>query len=628
MGWLAQKIVGPVTIGRDPFFNDPRMFYDVILRRRNWANAAFCCGAASVHRREAVMQAALRSYVWSVDAEIERHTRDIRDPVTREALQDAMRPHVAFDTELTPYKFHVSEDIYTSILLHGDAARRWRSVMHPRIESKMLSPQDMLTWMIQRFKYAAGSLDILFHDNIFSRRRFKLSLPQTLMYATTFWSYLACVWNTVFLISPVIYLFTGIPPVSAWSTPFYLHFLPFFIVSELAFMFGTWGISAWDGRASYLSFFSMNLRALDTVLRGEQIKFHVTPKERQTGRFLYLVKPQIAIVLLTLTGLIWGGIQVARGQVDDPSGYVINIFWGAVNIAAMLPLIFAAMWTPPKSRRRADEDPRRPAIRAQLSHYPHWLPAGFCDCRVGGKTNARARREQRRDDVEPGFSAAPSPRELTFDEAIWARVAWQYYVNNTQPNGLANAHDGEPWLSLWSVGSYLFAVVAAEQLHIVTAAEGDERIAAALFTLGQLPLNAQGLPAAQYHADTLQILGNPDSSAIGMGRLLTALQTLLWRYPQHAAAVRDLFNQWRVGALISNSPASQAAAPLHHWALAADEPRDSFGYRLYASHTLRLIDSAAGLAVTNPPQGQQMIDIDGIMVPDEGCARPGGGNLR
>ncbi|QYO83599.1 cellulose synthase, partial [Klebsiella quasipneumoniae] len=76
---------------------------------------------------------------------------------------------------------------------------------------------------------------------------------------------------------------------------------------------------AWDGRASYLSFFSMNLRALNTVLRGEQIKFHVTPKERQTGSFLYLVKPQIAIVVLTLTGLIWGGIQVARGQVDDPS---------------------------------------------------------------------------------------------------------------------------------------------------------------------------------------------------------------------------------------------------------------------------------------------------------------------
>ncbi|SYN52123.1 glyoxalase [Klebsiella pneumoniae] len=27
------------------------------------------------------------------------------------------------------------------------------------------------------------------------------------------------------------------------------------------------------------------------------------------------------------------------------------------------------------------------------------------------------------------FPPLPPPRELTFDEAIWARVAWQYYVN-------------------------------------------------------------------------------------------------------------------------------------------------------------------------------------------------------
>ncbi|UYU33370.1 glycosyltransferase family 2 protein [Siccibacter colletis] len=349
-GRVTEGIFGRLTIGSDPFFNDPRMFYDVILRRRNWANAAFCCGAASVHRREAVMQAALRGYVFTVEEEIARYTGTIRDEDTRAALSRAMLPHVISDTELTPYKFHVSEDIYTSIVLHGDSERRWRSVMHPTIESKMLSPQDLLTWMIQRFKYAAGSLDILFHDKVFSRRRFRLSPGQTLMYATTFWSYLACVWNAVFLISPLIYLFTGIPPVSAYSEPFYLHFLPFFIISELAFMFGTWGISAWDGRASYLSFFSVNLRALNTVLRGEKIKFDVTPKERQTGRFLYLVKPQIAIVVLTLLGLIWGGIQVARGQVDDPSGYVINIFWGGVNIAAMLPMIMAAMWTPPETQ--------------------------------------------------------------------------------------------------------------------------------------------------------------------------------------------------------------------------------------------------------------------------------------
>lgn len=222
------------------------------------------------------------------------------------------------------------------------------------------------------------------------------------------------------------------------------------------------------------------------------------------------------------------------------------------------------------------------------------------------------------------FPPLPTTRALTYDEAIWARVAWQYYVNNTQPNGLANASDGEPWLSLWSVGSYLFATAAAEQLNIISADEFDERVSTAVFTLGQLPLNDKGLPAAYYHADTLKILGKPDASAIGLSRLLTALQTLLWRYPQHAAAIRDLLSVWRTAALIENNTQSQAAVPLHHWTLADDEQRDTFGYRLYASHTLRLIDSAAGLAVTNPPEGQKMIDLDGVMVPDEGLRTPWG----
>lgn len=345
-GCALERLVGPLTVGHDPFFNDPKMFYDVILRRRNWANAAFCCGAASLHRREAIMQSALRSYARAVENEIDRYTRDVTDAGLRDDLGRAMKPQIAFDTELTPYKFHVSEDIYTSIVLHGDPERRWRSVMHPEVESKMLSPQDLLTWMIQRFKYAAGSLDIALHDAVFSAKNFRLSLAQKLMYGTTFWSYLACLWNTVFLISPLIYLFTGIPPVSAYSLPFYLHFLPFFLLSELAFMFGTWGISAWDGKASYLSLFSMNLRALDTVLRGEKIKFHVTPKERQQGNFLTLVKPQLAIIALTLLGLLWGGAQLYLGKVDDPAGYVINIFWGGVNVIAMLPMVFAALWRP------------------------------------------------------------------------------------------------------------------------------------------------------------------------------------------------------------------------------------------------------------------------------------------
>lgn len=345
VGRGVQRLVGEVRFGQDPFVNDPQMFYDVILRRRNWCHASFCCGAGSVHRREAVMQAALRSFALAVDREVDKFAQDIPDRQLRADFSDAMRTQVAIEQELTPYKFHVSEDIYTSIVLHNDPDRRWKSVLHPQPESRMLSPQDLLTWMIQRFKYAGGTLDIALRDNPLFKGRMRL--PQRLMYLTTFWSYLGCLWNIVFLLAPIIYLFTGIAPLASYSAAFYWHALPFLVLTEIAFMVGTWGVRSWDGKASYLSFFPVNFRALWTVLRGEKIKFHVTPKDRQEGNFLHLVWPQVAVIVLTLGGLAYAAFRVwGQGRADELPNLVVNAAWGLNNVFAMLPLVRAALWRP------------------------------------------------------------------------------------------------------------------------------------------------------------------------------------------------------------------------------------------------------------------------------------------
>ncbi len=351
LGVLAQRLVGPVRVGEDPFINDPRMFYDVILRRRNWCHASFCCGAGSIHRREAVMQAALRSFALTVDRQAEgqarRQARAAGSPGLRQRqdLADHLRAQAALAEELTPYKFHVSEDIYTSIVLHNDPARRWKSVLHPGVESRMLSPQDLLTWVIQRFKYAGGTLDIALRDNPLLRGG--MTPAQRLMYLGTFWSYLGCLWNTVFLAAPIIYLFTGVPPLSAYSTAFYLHAIPFIVATELAFMFGTWGIRSWEGKSSYLSFFSINLRALWTVLRGQKIKFHVTPKERQEGNHLGLVLPQLGVIVLTVVGLLQAAWRVfVGGAGHELPSLVLNTAWGLNNVLAMLPMVRAALWQP------------------------------------------------------------------------------------------------------------------------------------------------------------------------------------------------------------------------------------------------------------------------------------------
>ncbi|MCB5174500.1 glycosyltransferase [Microvirga lenta] len=350
LGKGFERIFGPVQIGEDPFANDPQLFFDVILRRRNWANASFCCGAGSIHRREAVMEAALRQWSDQVTAAAGRNEAAARRLTGEEAIADSIRDTMrwqgALEEEFQPYKFHVSEDIYTSIVLHADRERGWKSVLHPKVQARMLSPNDLLSWTIQRFKYAGGTLDIMAHDNPLFRRG-GLSLPQRLMYGSTFYSYLSPLWNVVFLFSPIVFLFSGVPPVSGYSLDFFIHIAPFLLLNELSQLVALWGNSNAKGRAWYLAMFPLNLQALWTVVRGKKISFPVTPKDRQVGSYPRLVKWQIAVVVLTLTGLIWGWSAFAAGREGYSLGAMIaNTVWGISNALAMVPMIKAAFWQP------------------------------------------------------------------------------------------------------------------------------------------------------------------------------------------------------------------------------------------------------------------------------------------
>ncbi|HRC54316.1 MAG TPA: glycosyltransferase, partial [Kofleriaceae bacterium] len=338
LGRAVEAVAGAVRIGRDPLGNDPEMFYDVILRRRNWANASFCCGAGSVHRREAVMEAALKAYAEQVARDVSAATRDVTDPALRRDLAAMVSVESARGNEITPYKFHVSEDIYTSIILHSDRERGWTSVFHAEPLSKMLSPQDLLAWTIQRFKYAGGTLDIAKNDSPLRR---PLSRWQKLMYGTTIYSYLAPLWTMILLVMPAVYFFTGISAVTAYDAPFYGHIVPFLVVNRIAFMLATWGVDSWRGEQYYLAFFWTNLKALLHVARGLPVKFHVTPKVKQSGNFAALVLPQLAIVTLTVLGILVRGLLVLVD--DSPLGpFVVNVFWGLWNVSCLMAMISVA----------------------------------------------------------------------------------------------------------------------------------------------------------------------------------------------------------------------------------------------------------------------------------------------
>jgi cellulose synthase (UDP-forming) len=113
-GWLGaalgrkvEALVGLIGFGEDPFGNDPQLFYDSFLRRRNWANAAFCCGAGSVHRREALMEAAIRDWATDVEEAARRQNRKVRrmtrEPAVNAELAAGNRIATAQATEFSPF---------------------------------------------------------------------------------------------------------------------------------------------------------------------------------------------------------------------------------------------------------------------------------------------------------------------------------------------------------------------------------------------------------------------------------------------------------------------------------------------------------------------------------------------
>lgn len=345
IGRGIEKIFGKVKVGEDIFGNDPQLFYDVILRRRNNYNAAFCCGAGSIHRREALMSLAVNDFVKETKRQLNPADGECEESMAMLDSRSRKR-YTLINQQLIPFKFHASEDIYTSIMLHADCKNRWYSYQHPNVECKMLSPQDVDTWVKQRSRYATGSLDIAFKDNPIFRKG--LTFGQRVSYFCTIYSYFAPLWITVFLLSPIVFFFTQALPVEAFSFDFLKFFIPFQICNAITMMLGCWGINTNRGDQYYISCFWLMLLSLYSALRGKKVSFNVTPKERMFGNHMQHILPHIIIISLTLLGIFYNIILIMIDRHPSVSGFASNFFWSMYNIFNLSVMIRAAYWKDPE----------------------------------------------------------------------------------------------------------------------------------------------------------------------------------------------------------------------------------------------------------------------------------------
>ncbi len=334
---FAGKVAGKIIpfskkylVGKNVFGTDPELFYDVILRHRNAVNAAFSCGAGSVQRRSALAALAIKE-----------QQENIKEIIKKDPSKDVKQ--LEKEVPLRPFIHHISEDILTSIMLHADA-KKWQSYQHPNVECKMLSPQSFDIFIKQFSRYAEGTIDITFskRNPVFLKG---LSWRQRLAYLETIWSYLSPLWLLIFIFYPIIFFFTLIPPLKAFSFDFFIRIVPFLMLNVLVTGIGNWGKSTKRPEQFYQAGFWYKLQALYKVLIKGNVKFNVTSKKiKYSQSNLKHVWPHLLIFILTALGILYNLYLVYTNQHPSYSAFFANIFWSVFTFYLISPYVRAAYW--------------------------------------------------------------------------------------------------------------------------------------------------------------------------------------------------------------------------------------------------------------------------------------------
>lgn len=214
----------------------------------------------------------------------------------------------------------------------------------------------------------------------------------------------------------------------------------------------------------------------------------------------------------------------------------------------------------------------------------------------------------------------PRKRELTVQEKEWAKIAWQYFANNTQTaTGMVNSVSGYPAATLWDTASYMMAAISAERLRIIDRSEFDQRMSTLLASLAKLPLFDNKLPNKSYNTRSLAMVSytNQDSirgigwSAIDICRILVPLRILQQRYPSHAAAVMQVLARWQIPEMVHDGLMFGGVVDAKGALKMLQEGR--LGYEQYAAKALALFGYKAKTAL-NYTNTLSYVDIYGVQV--------------
>ncbi|HSF48336.1 MAG TPA: glycosyltransferase family 2 protein [Burkholderiales bacterium] len=267
-------------------WTEQSLFFRVILRGKDYWNAAFFCGSCGVIRRSAL------------------------DSVG------------GFATGT------VTEDLHTSVRLHK---KGYQSVYLAEALAFGLAPPNIAPYLRQRARWGHGAMQVLHAERLFTAPG--LTVPQRLCYLATVLTYFDGWQKAVFYLAPVIVLTTGVMPVGALGPQFFLHFIPFYLLTFLVFEEVARGYVRTLLLAQYnMARFATFAWTTFGLFRRRHLNFKVTQKALQSSpHFKVYIIPQYIVFALNAVAIPIGiALYGMYGKLPE-DGLIANLVWASVN---------------------------------------------------------------------------------------------------------------------------------------------------------------------------------------------------------------------------------------------------------------------------------------------------------
>ncbi|MFA4868861.1 MAG: glycosyltransferase family 2 protein [Pedobacter sp.] len=202
----------------------------------------------------------------------------------------------------------LAEDMHTAMQLHS---KGWESIYVPQILARGLAPSTLSAYYKQQLKWSRGVFDLLV--NVYPKLYKGFTWKQKIHYAVIPVHYLSGIFYLLNFLIPIISLFFNVSPIQLNITDFGIAVLPFIVSTLMIRHFVQWWVMEDEERGFHVvgglliigAWWIFILGFVYTLI-GKKVPYVPTPKDNNEANNWPLNIPNITILVLSLTAIIYG----------------------------------------------------------------------------------------------------------------------------------------------------------------------------------------------------------------------------------------------------------------------------------------------------------------------------------